>query len=194
MTRNRSDAFRLPPTSAAAPRDCAAKACRRRRGFSLVEVVVATLIVGVMMVAAMNTLGAFIRGQQRMAQQSRGWLLAQQLASEVLEQSYEEQIDAPTFGRESGEAFDRRTDYDDVDDYHGWDASPPQERDGTGMSELAQWRRTVSVDLVDVNNPDTTVVTDQGLKRIIIEVFSGDEGMARLVVLRSRSWLDPPFE
>jgi prepilin-type N-terminal cleavage/methylation domain-containing protein len=164
-----------------------------RRAFSLVEVVVATLIVGVMMVAAMNSLGAFIRGQQRMANQSRGWHLAQELASEILACLYEEPDETPQFGRESGESAGVRTAYDDIDDYHGWTESPPEARDGTPVAELVAWSRSVSVERVSLANPNLTVATDQGLKRITISVSFQNEIVAQLTALRAKAWQEPPF-
>lgn len=163
------------------------------RGFSLVEVVVATLIVGVMMVAAMNTLGAFIRGQQHMANQSRGWHLAQELASEILATLYEEPDGTPTFGRETGESASVRSAYDDADDYHLWQDSPPETRDGTPVAELAAWSRAVTVARVAVANPSLVVATDEGVKRITITVSFQDEVVATLTALRAKAWQEPPF-
>lgn len=166
----------------------------RRRGFSLVEVVMSTLILALVMVPALHALGAFIRGQQRNADRSRGILLARELMAEVLEQRYEEPDDEPVFGREAGEAADARGAYDDVDDYDGWTASPPQKRDGTTIGELAAWERSVSVDLVDLNDLNATVVSDQGVKRVTVTVKVGGDVAATLVTVRARSWPDPPFE
>ena len=164
-----------------------------RKGFSLVEVVVATLIVGVMMVAAMNTLGAFIRGQQRMANQSRGWHLAQELASEILATLYEEPDGTPTFGRESGESAAMRTLYDDVDDYHGWQDSPPEARDGTPVAELIGWSRSIVIHRMSLTDANQVVATDQGLKRITIDVSFQNNVVARLTALRAKAWQEPPF-
>jgi type II secretory pathway pseudopilin PulG len=173
--------------------DSTARTLRKRSAFGLVEVVISTLIVGIMLVAAMNTLGAFVRGQQRMAEQSRGWLLAQELASEILACLYEEPDGTPTFGRESGESTTNRAQYDDIDDYDGWSASPPEQRDGTPISELSGWERGATVEFVALNNPDQTIASDQGLKRIVISVLFRDELIATLITLRARAWQEPPF-
>jgi type II secretory pathway pseudopilin PulG len=172
------------------------RATRRSRtaaAFGLVEVVIATLIVGVMLVAAMNVFGAFVRGQQRLANQSRGWLLAQELASEILATQYEEPDATPTFGRETGESTLSRTAYDDVDDYDGWECAPPENRDGTSIGELAQWRRTATVDWVSLSDPSVAVANEQGLKRIEIAVYFQDELVAQLTALRAKAWQEPPF-
>lgn len=164
-----------------------------RGGFSLIEVVVATLIVGVMMVAAMNTFGAFIRGEHRLALQSRGWLLAQDLASEILACQYEEPNGTPSFGRETGEASNSRAAYDDIDDYDNWQCSPPKNRDGSTIADHTGWTRTANVDWVALANPDLAVAAEQGLKRIVIEVTFQNEVVARLTALRAKAWQEPPF-
>ena len=59
---------------------------RRRRGLSLVEVVVATTLVGVLLVAATKTLGQVVRGRTAASDTTRGLLLAQELMAEVVDQ------------------------------------------------------------------------------------------------------------
>jgi prepilin-type N-terminal cleavage/methylation domain-containing protein len=164
-----------------------------RRGFSMIEVMVATLIVGIMMVAAMNTFGAFIRGEHRLALQSRGWLLAQDLASEILACLYEESDGTPSFGRETGESSNLRAAYDDVDDYDGWQCSPPKNRDGSTIADHTGWTRTATVDWVALANPELVVAAEQGLKLIVVEVKFQDEVVARLTALRAKAWQEPPF-
>lgn len=166
----------------------------RNSGFSLLEVVVATLIVGVMMVAALESLGAYTRGQQHVAEQSRGWLLAQDLMAEVLGRRYEEPDDAVQFGREGAETLSSRSNYDDVDDYHGWDASPPQGKEGTVMSNLTGWRRRVTVERLSAADLTTAVTSEEGLRRVTVEVFYENDPVVKLVTLRAKAWQEPPFE
>ena len=59
-----------------------------RRSFSLVEVVVSVLIMGVMFVAALNTVGAARGGEYRLAEREQALLLAQALMAEILQQAY----------------------------------------------------------------------------------------------------------
>ena len=61
----------------------------------MIEVVAATMIVGIVMVAALDTLGAYVRGKTQVAVQSRASLLAQDLMSEILDRNYDEPDDAP---------------------------------------------------------------------------------------------------
>jgi prepilin-type N-terminal cleavage/methylation domain-containing protein len=173
---------------------------RPRPGFSLVEVVTATMILGVVMVAALNSLGAFIRGQQQLGDRSRGWLLAQDLLAEIMQQEYEERVlddggaSTATFGRESGESDSLRQNYDDVDDYHTWSASPPEDKYGNVDTNLNGWTRTVAIELVAPDDPEVTVGTDQGVKRITVTIHRDGKQVARMVALRSLAGPQPPFD
>jgi len=167
---------------------------RARAGFSLIEVVAATMILGVVMVAALNSLGAYIRGQQRLGDRSRGWLLAQELLSEIMQQEYEEGEDTVAFGRESGESGSLRQDYDDVDDYNNWSASPPQDKDGNADGDLTGWTRSAVVELVDPNAPQSVVGSDQGAKRIVVTVMRDGQQVAQLTGIRTLAGPQPPFE
>ena len=69
---------------------------RLRRGLSLIEVIISTMLVGVVLVGAMDCLGAVIRGHMNTSNAGRGPLLAGQLMTEILSQSYEEPVDTPT--------------------------------------------------------------------------------------------------
>ena len=52
--------------------------------------------------------------------------------------------DRPAFGPDSGESsWHRRSVFDDVDDYNGWNESPPQYRDGTTIPDRDDWRHRV---------------------------------------------------
>jgi prepilin-type N-terminal cleavage/methylation domain-containing protein len=167
---------------------------RRSRGFSLLEVVVATLIVGIVMVAALESLGAYIRGQTHVADESRAWLLAQDLMSEILDAKYQEPDDPPLFGPEAGENAGDRATYDDVDDYHGWSASPPEYKDGTPMSNLSGWRRRITIEQISAADLTTPVASDQGLRRITVEVSRDGQALVTMVTLRAKAWQEPPFD
>ena len=165
-----------------------------RRAFSLAEVVVATLIVGIMLVAAMRTVGASVRGRIAMANRERGFLLAQQLMSEILQADYTEPDESAVFGPEATETGATRAAFDDVDDYHNWTASPPQEKDGTPIPDRADWQRTVTVEWVKKNLLNEPFGSDQGVKRITVTVSRSGQVYASLVTVRSTAWQQPPYD
>ena len=144
------------------------------------------LVVGLMLVAALNTIGASKFSQSRNAEQALGPSLAQDLMSEILSQKFEE---APfTFGRDSGESGGERTDWDDVDDYDGWSASPPEEKDGTELPDLQGWGREVVVCYVKVTDPNDLSHIPNGLKRVDVKVTHQGRVVTTLSALRSTGW------
>ena len=157
---------------------------RLRRGLSMVEVVISTMLVAVVLVGAMDCVGGVLRGRVVTSESVRAMHLAQQLMVEILGQSYQEPVDAPVFGRESESSGDR-LDWDDVDDYDSWSSSPPEAKDGTALSNLDDWQREVTVHWVDPNSLTVVSGTDQGVKRITVLVRHNGELKARLESLSS---------
>lgn len=157
-----------------------------RRGLTLVEVSVALVIMGVVLVPALYTLGSATRSSQAAARDERGTRLARQLLAEVVQSPYEEAVN-PVFGREF-ESSANRDGWDDVDDYHGWSSSPPESKDGTPMGEFDGWTRQVAVSYA---NPGTLAAsgsfTDTGLKLITVTVTSPDSEVTTLRAVRARS-------
>ena len=102
---------------------------QKHRGLSQIEIVASSLIVGVMLVAALNTLGAVFRSQRLNAARMTGPGLAHELMGEILSLPYEDPEDpGGSIGNDSSESGGDRADFDDVDDYLGWSASPPPTR------------------------------------------------------------------
>ena len=160
----------------------------KQAGFSLIEVVICTLLVGLILVASMKSFGAVLRHRQFSTDRDRAILLAGDLVAEILENGYSDPDEPLGFGRESGESDGRREDYDDVDDFFDWDAAPPEERDGTVMTDLSTWRRTVTVEYVDPNALTITVGSDQEVKRITVHVYNNKQLVATQVAIRTNAW------
>ncbi len=170
----------------------------RRRGSSLVEVAISCVLVGVMLVASMRTVGAVFRTRLVASQQQDGKSLAHELMAEIL-QTYHEEPSLPegSIGLEAAETGDgSRALWDDVDDYHGWSASPPEFKDGTALPGATGWTRQVVVDRVTCPAPETTSGSDTGLKQIQVTATSPSSQTFTIYALRSR-WgvleLKPPL-
>src|SRR5687768_7072607 len=88
----------------------------QRAALSLIEVVASTMIVGMMSVAALNSLGAATKSSQSIGNRAVALGLADELMAEIVQENYEEPTQTVTFGRESGESATVRSTYDDVDD------------------------------------------------------------------------------
>lgn len=157
-------------------------------GFTLIEAVMSILIVGLMLVAALNTVGASKVAQARNAEQVIGPMLAQDLMSEILSQAYEEPVSSVSFGRETGEYSSSRPEYDDVDDYNGWSSSPPETKSNSNLSYLTGWSREVSVAWASTLDPQLTSVTATGIKRITVTVKYQGRTITTLTALRTDGW------
>lgn len=94
-------------------------------------------------------------------------------------------------GIDPGEDSGNRENFNDVDDYNGWSASPPQDPSGTVLKGLEGWKRQVEVAWVDPSNLGQVVGAESSLKRITVSVYRGNVVAAKLVAVRSAG-LQPP--
>jgi type II secretory pathway pseudopilin PulG len=162
--------------------------CRthRRAAIAMVEAVLATIVVGLMLVAALRVVVAARGGQVHTDQRILAAHLAAELMAEILSQAYSDPDEPPVFGPEISElSTGTRTAFDDVDDYHNWSESPPQERDGRRRDHLQGWRRSVQVVHVEPRQPDQTALSDRGVKRITISITFNGIPAGRLTAYRS---------
>jgi hypothetical protein len=176
------------------------------RALSMVEVIIAAGVTATMVVASLSALTAATQTREHHAKWSRGPALAQSLMYEILQNAYEEPatggvvsddgagsrstvnfVDTHStvrFGLEVSEAALTRADFDDVDDYHGWSASPPETRDGTALRDLAGWTRSAAVNFSGWNNE--TKLSDLGFKKITVTVTDAAGRSWSLAALRCR--------
>lgn len=154
-----------------------------REGFSLVEVVISSFLMGVMLVAAMKTLGASLRSDREMIGTVRGDWLAQDLLAEIVARPYRDSASTGTIGPEAGESG--RASFDDVDDYHGFAESPPRDRDGAAMANATSFERSVTVDYVTLADLSVVSGADVGVKRITVTVRRSGDVVAEAVGIRS---------
>ncbi len=166
------------------------KQLRSAPAFTLIEVMMSVIVVGVMFVAVLNTVGSARVGEYKIVERNRGQLLAQDLMAEILQQAYDDPNDPVVFGTESGEGTDNRTDFDDVDDYHGWSKSPLQRRDGTVIPDLDGWGRSVAVVWVNLADLSQTAASDQGAKRMTVSVSHNGLTVASMFAFRTSAWPD----
>jgi type II secretory pathway pseudopilin PulG len=148
---------------------------------------VSIAIVGIMLVAALNAVGASKATQRRIADRTRAMLLAQDLLAEILQKEYEEPGGAASLGPDSGETGGDRSEFDDVDDYHDWSSVPPQSADGTDFADLENWKRTVVVAWVDSADLTQVKVSESGVKLITVTVSFRGAFVISLSAVRTAS-------
>lgn len=163
----------------------------RRNGTSLIEVTISTLLVGLVLVASMRCLGQVMRSRGVTSNDSRATIMAEELLTEIMSGDYEDSGGTPLFGLEPTESGPGRSGYDDVDDYHGWTASPPVDRAGDAIPNSVNWQRDVAVEFVDPSIPSSVVGLDQGVKRITVTVRVDGAIAAEAAALRSDRYVVP---
>jgi type II secretory pathway pseudopilin PulG len=156
---------------------------RTRRGTSLIEVVVSTVIVGVLIVATLNALGAATSSSRTAGNRAVAIGLADDLMAEIVKAKYVDPGNSPVFGPETGETT--RNAFNDVDDYNGWSEQPPTAKDGTAYTDRNDWKRRVTVDRVTVADPTKTSTTETGVKRITVDVDYQGTNVVEQTALRT---------
>ena len=160
---------------------------RQRCGFTLIEATISVVIVAVVMLAAVRAAGAAARAQHKSTQRFKAQFLASGLIAQVMQAAYEEPRGGTVLGRDAGELATSKTNYNDVDDYHGWMESPPQDRTGAAMAAFNGWTRTVTVERVNPDNLVQTSASDTGAKRVTVTVRYDGVPLATHVGVRTRA-------
>jgi len=160
-----------------------------RRGLSLIETVLSLLILGGAFVALLNTVGSARSAQAIAAERQLAFVLAEDMMSEVLGQ--DTYMEEATIGRELGELFGTRANFDDVDDYHNWSATPPVDRDGVAIPGAEGYTREVTVGYRRLANTNADALVDQGVLQVQVVVKRGDKTIATLNGLRTDAWQAP---
>ncbi len=166
------------------------------RGFTLVEAAISIVLVSVLLVAALNTMGAAKLGQCNTLARGRAHLLAEDLMAEIMRQSYADpesvgfvdltdpSIIPSGLTTDPGESSSSRADFDDVDDYHGWTATPPEQKDGTTIPNLTGWTRGVGIERLDPATHLLAPASELGLKRITVGVAHDGVLVTKLVAFK----------
>ncbi len=165
---------------------------RSAAGFTMVEVVLATLLVSLTLVAALNAVGAARAAETRIAEHGKALHAAHQLMAEILQQEYADPLYGPgSVGVGSDEDTGNRSLFDDVDDYDNWTATPPQQRDGTPVPGLEGYAESVQVKWVQAADRVSTSNGETGVKRIVVSVTHSERLVVTLVAYRTQAWSEP---
>ena len=157
------------------------------RAFTLVEAVICTLLVGMILVAAISTVGAARRSRQGLTDKALARVLAGDLLGEISSRAYAEPDGSGYFGADAGEQTSNRLAFDDVDDYHNLDETPPRDAAGNPIKGCEKWSRIVRVEYVSAEKPDEISLGDDGLKRITVTIRASGDVLAERSTVRARA-------
>jgi hypothetical protein len=163
-----------------------------RRGLSMIEAGACTLIVALLVTAALHTAGAAKVTQNRAAELVQAQTLAQALLTEVMQKPFlDPAVADPSnpgpIGIETGETPTLKTTFDDVDDYNNWFEAPPQDTTGVKLTDRNEWRREVAVQWVDASDLTTRSTSATPAKRVTVTVLRNDRKLATASAVRTNA-------
>lgn len=160
---------------------------KQRRAFSLVEALLATVIVAILVVAALGTFGAIAKSRFIRAERQQAFALASQFMAEILQARFAS--GSNNAGQDGGETPGNTRQFDDVDDYNGFSSLVLRNRDGNKLTGLDDWRVSTTVTYVDPLDPAVASVSATSLKRIAVTVRSPRGASVTVYGLRSSGGL-----
>ena len=154
-----------------------------KSGFSLIEVLIAILLVGLAMASLMASNSAFTKANGAGIDLSTAEFLVEQIRelTALLPVIDPGSTDWTTFGPEDGETL---AIYDDLDDFDGESFSPPIDADRNPLNGLAAYSQQVTVE--NVNASDFELVTadkSTSFVRVTVRVYLNSKEIT------SASWL-----
>lgn len=160
-----------------------------RRGITMMEVVIGTLLVGMVLAATLNIIGPTVRATKLAGDEVLAAQFVEELLAEIAAQPYRDPTDdAGVIGTEAGETGSNRSRFDDVDDYNGWTDSI-QTTTGVARSGLkGSWTRGAKVVWIDPDDPATEVGADLGAKRVTVFVSLAGTRLATQTIIRTEGF------
>jgi len=152
-------------------------------GFTMVEAIVAVLLVAIVLSVSMRGIAGAVTMRVRVADRTRAQQLAADLLAEALQQSYV----APTTPDPAGPP---RSGWTCVDDYNGFSESPPVTRSGNAIPDTTGLTRTAIVEWIDPSTLSTSNITNTGIKRITVQVLRGNLLLASVAGYRTSGWVE----
>jgi len=165
----------------------------RRRGFSVVEVGLATIIVGGLLVASLSGVAALSTARRQGEMADKASALSNALLEEMLTQPYSTLASGAMGSGPSGaeSATGNRTLYNEIGDYGAVNETIIRTRAGTTVSNCTYWGRRVSIVFLNPADKATVSAADTGMARITVSVFgpgSSTKPLARATGIRTLGW------
>ena len=163
-------------------------AMRKTRGFSLIEVLIATILVGMAIAALMAANSSFTMANDAGSDLSTAEFLIEQIRELTMLLPLVDP-DASTWtvlGPESGEADVSA--YDDVDDFDGATFSPPINSDRAPLTDFTTFSQQVTVEKLNPSNFNEVWVdsTNSGFVRITVRVLQNGGEISSATWIRAR--------
>jgi len=154
-------------------------------GFSLIEVLIAVMLVGLAIASLMAANGAFTKANGAGTDQSTAEFLIGQIRElTMLLPVVDPETETATFGTESGETL---VTYDDLDDFDGASFSPPINAERTTLSQFSAFNQQVTVENVSASNFEQVVADhSSNFVRVTVTVYLNSRQISSVSWLRAR--------
>jgi len=153
-----------------------------RRGFTLIEAALVTVIIGVGVMAMMQLLAAGTMQNGAGAKLTTGLAMAGNIRELTLDMAFSDPDQTASWGTESGEAAVAA--YDDLDDLDGKTFNPPIDARRQSIASQDQWTQMIEVQCVDPDLITTTVPSGSSpMARVTVTVLCGGQEVCKT------SWL-----
>ena len=158
---------------------------RRNDGFSLIEVLIATLLVGLAVAALLGANRAFTRANDAGTDLSTAEFLIEQIKELMALLPVVDPDGDTTFGPETGETLPT---YNDLDDFDGAIFSPPINADRVSLNDYATFSQQVTVENVNASDfeqvePD---LPRTNFVRVTVNVYQNAQLITTASWLRAR--------
>ena len=158
---------------------------KNKSGFSLIEVMIAILLVGLAIASLVGANSAFTQSNGAGTDLSTAEFLLEQIRElTALLPVVDPLTETSTFGPETGETL---TNYDDLDDFDNAVFSPPITADRNPLNDFAAYSQQITVENVNASDFEQ-VVSDHGSNfvRITVKIFMNSTEISSASWLRAR--------
>ena len=155
------------------------------KGFSLFEVLIAILLVGLAVAALLGANSAFTQANGYGTDLSTAEFLFEQIRELTATLPViDPESETTTFGPESGETY---ADYDDLDDFDGANFSPPISAQRNILNAFSQFSQQITVENVNASDFEQ-VVSDHSsyFVRITVKIYLNSKEISSASWLRAR--------
>jgi prepilin-type N-terminal cleavage/methylation domain-containing protein len=161
------------------------KNTRCRDGFTLIEVLIAILLVGIAIVSLVSANGAFTQANGAGVELSTAEFLIEQIRElSIVLEVIDPNTGTATFGPEASETL---ADYDDLDDFHGAVFSPPISADRNTLTDLSAYSQQITVENVNASDFEQVVGDHSSFfVRVSVKVFLNTKEISSARWLRSQ--------
>lgn len=159
---------------------------RRRRGLTLMEVAISSLLVATVLITSLTTTANWRRFHFQTFERETVNRLANELVSEILSTSFiDPALTTPgAFAREAGEGTSNRATWDDLDDYHGSVETTIADKTGNVISFTSGYTRTVTISAATLTGEAPGYVASLDINqnlRLISVTVTGPGGVSATV-------------